>query len=812
MPDIQGGAVAEAKASRNPSIQKSLDRLVLVARTAIASCLLSFSSAALADSTTSTHALRIVHQYRGVWTSPPVIADSGKALDAPLLGNGDVGVAILGRPDAMTFILSKNEFWSLKNGTVKAMAKMNMTILGFAGSTYRMEQDISKGEIDGTFGLSGNTLQTTSWVQATDTTNNLLVTKFVYTGSVSQPVSISFAAGNGNSFPTSNGSSSDVLYFDASADNVDQVGGIYTRKVRLATQVVGIAGSVSGSTLNFTLSPGGTYYMVTSIVSNYDSSSYQATAINNVRARPAGDIEALKTSHETWWNDFYSNSFIEIPNKRIEKQWYGSLYLLASSSRDGENAPGLWGNWIADNPAWNGDYTLNYNYEVPFMMAIPTNHVDLEKSFDKAVLDWIPNAQAEASANGWAGAYYRVHIGPLPNGSADTNEWNQKSLGAYAATDMIMRYYYTRDTSYANSGIYSYLKQVSLFWQNYLVWDGTRFVITNDAQHEGDSGTQTNGIMSLGLVRFLLQGCIDMSADLGADSSLRSTWQNLLTHMSEFPTQTRNGETVFRYTEVGRDWNDGNSIGIQHIYPGSQIGLDSDSTTLQIAKNTVGQMARWSDPNGTNTFYPAAARIGYEPNTILTHLDGWVVGNTYPNMYIHTEGGGIEGFNTVPATLSEMFIQSFQSKIRIFSNWPSGADAKFGDLLAYGNFLVSSDVRNNVVQYVRFVSRKGRKLTFHNPWPGQTLALYRNGVASGTVTGTDITFTTSINEVIHVAPNGTSYKSILSLMSLRGPSAPIRSLPRVQSIRRTDGKPSMGGTALWTRFGVGTSGQAQRIY
>jgi alpha-L-fucosidase 2 len=732
--------------------------------------LLFCSSVVLADSTTSTQSLRIVQQYGGAWTSPPTITDTSGALDAPLLGNGDVGVAILGPPNAMTFILSKNEFWSLNNGSVKAMARMNLAIAGLAGSTYRMEETIAKGEINGLFSLSGNTLQTTSWVQATDSTNNLLVTKFVYSGSATQPVSISFAAGAGNGFPTSSGSSADVLYFEASADNVAQVGGFNTRKVRLAARVVGATGTVSAGALSFTLSPGGTYYLLTSIVSNYDSSTYQATAISNVSSKVASDIETLKTSHESWWSNFYSQSFVEIANKRIEKQFYGSLYLLASASRDGEAAPGLWGNWISDNPAFNGDYTLNYNYEVPFMMALPTNHVDLAKSYDEPVLDWIPNAQAEAAANGWTGAYYRVHIGPLPNGSADTNEWNQKSLGAYAATNMIMRYYYTRDTNYANSGIYNYLKQVALFWQNYLVFDGTRYVITNDAQHEGDSGTQTNGIMSLGLVRFLLQGCIDMSTDLTVDSSLRSTWQNILSHMSAFPTQTRNSQTVFRYTEVGRDWNDGNSIGIQHIYPASQIGLDSDPTTLQIALNTVDQMARWTDQNGTNTFYPAAARVGYNPTTILTQLDGWVAGNTYPNMFIHTSGGGVEGFNTVPATLAEMFIQSYQGKIRIFANWPTNTNAKFGDLLAYGGFLVSSDIRSNVVQYVRFVSQNGRSLTFHNPWPGQTLVLYRNGVSSGALTGTDITITTSTNEVLHVAVNGTSYSSILSAMALPGPA------------------------------------------
>ena len=374
------------------------------------------------------------------------------------------------------------------------------------------------------------------------------------------------------------------------ADSADTVGGYNTHRARIATRVIGTTGTISSNTLNFTLSPGGTYTLITSIMSNYDNASYQSLAISNISSKTQGDADNYLNAHHTWWNNFYSKSFVEIPNKTLEKEYYGSLYLLACTSRTGEAAPGLFGNWATGNPAWNGDYTLNYNYEAPFYMAFPTNHTELADCYDKPVIDWLSKAQSEATANGWTGAFYRVHIGPLPNGSGDTATWNQKSCGAFAATDMLMHYYYTRDTNYAN-GIYNTFKQVATFWQNYLSWDGSRYVILNDAQHEGDANPQTNGIMSLGLVRFLLQGVIDISTDLNVDSSLRVTWQDRLSKLSAFPTFTRNSQTVFRYTEVGRDWNDGNAIGNQHIYPASQIGLGSDSSTLQIAKNMI---ARWA--------------------------------------------------------------------------------------------------------------------------------------------------------------------------------------------------------------------------
>jgi hypothetical protein len=273
-------------------------------------------------------------------------------------------------------------------------------------------------------------------------------------------------------------------------------------------------------------------------------------------------------------------------------------------------------------------------------------------------------------------------------------------------------------------------------------------------------------------VRFLLQASIDIGAVLGLDADARAVWQDRLTNLSAFPTFAMNGKTVFRYTEVGLDWNGGNSIGIQHIYPGSQIGLGSDPTLLATAQNMVTVMGRWNDDNGTNTFYPAAARVGHDPADILTHLDAWVSGHSYANLHIHTGGGGIENFNTVPSTICEMLLQSFQGKLRVFPDWPgvgssgAAANARFGDLRATGAFLVSSQLEGGAVRYVRIASEQGGPVVLVNPWPGKMLRLYRNGTDSGTLSGAEITIPTVKGEVLSIATDGTAFADIVSRLAM----------------------------------------------
>jgi len=414
---------------------------------------------------------------------------------------------------------------------------------------------------------------------------------------------------------------------------------------------------------------------------------------------------------------------------------------------------------------WNGDYHLNYNYEIPFYAAFSTNHVDLSVSYDQAVLDWIPRGQALATQNGFTGVFYPVGISPHGT-SADMSLHNQKSNAVFAATDIIMHFYYTYDTDYANS-VYGFLKEVGTFWMNYLTWDGTRYVINNDAPQEDNPYPQKNNNLSLGLVRFLFQGLIDMSISLNTDVSLRAKWENILEHLSTFPTMTRNGQTIFKETEVGAEFvDDGNDILIQHIYPSSQIGLDSDATILQIARNTIGQMSNaWHGGNAPCTFYAAAARVGYDPGTVLSNMHNEATSQVYNNMAIHHGGGGIENVNVVISGLDEMLLQSCQNDIHVFASWPSNTDAKFGDLLAYGSFLISSLKQQNNVQYLVVVSQKGRDFTFTNPWPGQQLVIYRNGKDDGTVSGAKITIKTSPNETISIATIGTTYAQILQRMN-----------------------------------------------
>jgi alpha-L-fucosidase 2 len=750
-PGSPGGKTRPRRLRRTWSVV-TVTALVSAALTVIS------SQPAAADSVTANEATRIVAQYQGVWTSPPTQLTNGETTDAPLMGNGDVGVAVGGSINDQTFYVGKNDFFSTASNVIEPLGRIVVAAPSMAGSSYHVVQNIAQAQVLGTYTLGSTTLSTTSWVSATE---NVFATTFSLTGGSAQNITISLQNGAGAA-PTVSTTGND-LDANVMAGTTSATG---NPVARMAARTIGQTQSISGNTLTLTIQPGTTSTLVVGIESNNNSSNYQSAADSLVSALAQTDVNNLLTSHEAWWTSYWSQSYVEIPDKSIEKSWYGSLYLLGCISRSGDYAPGLWGNWITGTMNWNGDYHTNYNYETPFYAALSTNHIAQMATYAQPVLQYMSAGEALATANGYQGVLYPVGIGP--NGmTTDSSLHNQKSNAVFLASDMVMEYEYTHNATYAAT-VYPYLKEVGLFWQNYLTLDGTgTYNIDNDAPQEDDAYPQTNNALSLALVHQLFQGLIDMSTALNEDSTTRTTWQNINTHLAVQPTMTENGQTIFSETSVGAGFvNDGNDIDIQSVYPGNQIGLDSSSTLLQEAQNTVGQLtAAWNGGNAPGTFYTAAARVGYNPSTILSNMDDEATNESYDNLSIHHNGGGIENINVITSGLDEMLLQSFQNDVKVFADWPTNTNARFGDLLAYGDFLVSSSRVGNAVQYMRVVSQAGGNFTFTNPWPGQSVEVYRNGADTGTVSGTKITISTSANDTLDLAPAGTALATITTELS-----------------------------------------------
>lgn len=666
---------------------------------------------------------------------PPKQVPSNKLPDGPVLGNGDIGAALSAQPQLgrLGIHLGKNDLWNSHSHWETPGARTYGVLNLFcpqASGTFRAQQRLADATV--TAWLEGEEAAITLETRVLRQSNLMVQTLRCTRGQGEVRLELSPVEEDPEGRAWVEIRDGRIWGWKEFATPLQQ----WPCKACSITQVLGKPGPA------FSIAAGEEVKIFTVLHTNLESECYEALCENDLAEL---DLEAGLRQHRRWWREFWEESALSIPSQPLlERFWYVSHYLMACCCQEGKFAPGLFGNWVTtDSPAWGGDYHLNYNYEAPWWGLYSSNHMSITEPYDQPLLDYMPAAQKAARDKlGCRGLYTLVGIGPkglrtaaLTDGQGrdDVNYWGQKSNAAYGAVNMLMAFYATYDQDYGRK-IYPYLAQTARFWLDYLRWDGERYVVERDCIHENqaaargvfswadentpDDGDHRNPLITLGLLRMLFQGLLDVCGECGIQAPEQGRWEDVLHHLSQFPTMLRQGRRVFRYTENATAWNEeSNSLGIQHIFPAGCVGLGSDAELLEIGRETFRQLDRWEDYNAFPTYFPAGARLGIDPATLLDHLTEQIQKHGYPNGFLFFGGGGIEGCSGVPCTLNEMLLQSHEGVLRLFPVWDLGQDAAFTTLRAKGAFLVSAKLAGGEISSAQVVSERGKDCAICLPFP-----------------------------------------------------------------------------------------------
>lgn len=618
--------------------------------------------------------------------------------------------------------------------------------------------------------------------------NQWIQTAITYDGNALTIYTNGLAVGVTTNFPLA----TDVLGWNKTAIHLGNTNvpfnGCAPQGVLMQT-VLGVPVTGNSNALTFTVPPGGQATIALAAVTDRNTNDFLAAAQQQTQQANAASMNKLFQEHNQWWSNFWTKSFVQVPDQQIQNTWYASLYLLACCSSSNCPPPGLWGNYISSTGMyWEGDYTLDYNVEATFWGALACNHSELTANYDQMLLDHISRGQAIAQHYGYQGIYLYAHLIPTPGWSDDGYTfWSQKSDALFGAVDCAMHWRYTYDTNYA-AGMYPYLKGVADFWDNYLVLSNNVYVDYNDASDESWSTSDVNPATTLAFIQLVYPALIEMSEALNVDAGSRPQWSDIVARLSSLPivpassisslsalgtNYVTSGMNVIRDTASGTAFPTpevnvyqdhqvrGSSAGMnstQTIFPGWNIGVESDPVMLAAAQNTVYLAAEWYDGNDDCTFFPSAAAIGYDPDQILTNLDIAMTYYQYPNFMFSfgnpIPGGGTEDYSVVPCLLANMFLQSYQTNLHVFPNWPPIKNAAFGNLNACGGFLVSSAMTNGVIPYVKITSTAGRQLRLANPWPQTTVQVASTVNPTTQFIGNIFSYQTQVGEVLTVTPVG----------------------------------------------------------
>lgn len=733
-------------------------------------------------------------RYNAVLTSPPKHVPTSKTPDGALAGNGDIGLTLGGTADKLQFYFGKNDFWRAypvyPGGGIALPGGLSISISQLKEASYYVEQVMDKAVLKGRFNKDDLQVSLNAFVAATD---NVVLVEL--TANKVCKIKLNLWSTKGNTSVNDSGYSKSVSWVTRSFENTPLLE--WPSHVAMAMKVLGYENSPSQA---YKLLPNKKLTIALAMYTNFDKKDWKETAINEAQSLTSRSIEQTRASHESWWKQFWSRSNVKIGDPVIEKYYYASQYLFASTTRAGKFAPGIWGSFITqDSTAWGGDYHLNYNYQAPYWAAYSSNYIDLTDNFDRPVLDYMEKGKIHAQTLLQAkGIYYPVGIGP--NGLV-TTRWpltpdemeqryatrentidsgykflGQKINAVFSVGNMLMRFYSTYDEKYIRK-VYPYILECANFWEDYLKFEDGRYVIYMDHFNEVMPNHRNKGIwrdrlgdfnstLSLGLVKMLFKGIIDASSFLNTDTDRIEKWKHIVTHLSKFPTGEANGRISLKNMERGPQNREVHSSGLNRvaihglILPGGVAGPMTDSVFNSILlsdvkhwKDRMQNKGEWGNTlgNGIETSFPGAVRVGYNADSILHYLKDRLAVDPLPNLYIVQSGGGIETLAAVPLTINEMLLQSYEGVVRIFPNWNHNKDASFDKLRAYGAFVISSSLKNGKIEYVKIISEKGRPCKMENPWPGRKVQAVRNNKKAEILEGRNFSFPTKENEAIQLS-------------------------------------------------------------
>lgn len=355
----------------------------------------------------------------------------------------------------------------------------------------------------------------------------------------------------------------------------------------------------------------------------------------------------------------------------------------------------------------------------------------------------------------------------------------QRSNAVFLTANMFQRFYHTYDYQYAKK-VYPFIRAVADFWEDYLTYADGKYNSYNDNFWEVGPWTEnwradmqagdTNNTATLGLLKMFYKGIIDMSNYLNVDEDKTAKWRDIQNHLYELPLTKTGGAIRVKATERGTSSGNemrtkpgfGRVMSYAWVFPAGLVGEQLNPSLTALLKKEV---ERWdTDPggdpawdnlgNGFETYFTTAVRVGINPEVILKKLKERIPKTALPNLWVPQSGGLTETLSAIPSCINEMLLQGYEGVVKVFPAWPKKADAKFINLRTYGAFLVSAEMKNQNVAFIKIVSEKGNTCVIENPWEKEITIISGKGKkVKFEISGNTCRFKTIAGESYYIKSN-----------------------------------------------------------
>lgn len=439
-----------------------------------------------------------------------------------------------------------------------------------------------------------------------------------------------------------------------------------------------------------------------------------ATAIAKAVVEDSSTIslEELRSSHRTWWHEFYPKSFVSLPDAKLESFFWAQNYKMACAARRPEVLADNQGPWL-QLTSWPALW-WNLNVQLAYSHMLPANHPELSIG----LVDRMAQNAEILSSNAPEGMRHdSIALNTIsgqdffsPVKSPIEKPGSCMGNATWVMHNCYMQYRYTMDEELLCNKIYPLLKKsINLYRHLLIEGDDGKLHLPVTSSPEYPKGNAADCNYDLALLRWGCQALIESAETLGIDDPLIPAWHDILDRLVDYP-QDENGWMIGKGLPFARSHRHYSHLLM--FYPLAIIDLD-DAQERALAEKSL---LHWqSFPkglagysySGSSSMFSHLGDGEQAERRLQDFLNDKILVNTF-----YKEGVSNPVIETPPAaarSIEDMLIQSWGGTIRVFpaitDKW---ADVAFANLRTEGAFLVSASRKNGLTEFVAVESLAGQ--------------------------------------------------------------------------------------------------------
>ena len=491
------------------------------------------------------------------------------------------------------------------------------------------------------------------------------------------------------------------------------------------------------------------------IATNKDGDDFISKAKDELISAYNIGYDALKDEHINWWKKYWAKSEISIGDDLLEKVYYRSYYLFASTSRKGFFPMPLQGVWTADNdaiPPWRGDYHHDTNTELSYQSFLKANRLPEGEVF----IDYLWNLRDEYRK--LARDFYGVKGLLLPSSSTIDGKpmggWPQYALSPtmtiWAAQSFDEYYLYTGDKKFLRTKAYPFFKEVGeaiygLFKEEkgklYLPLSSSPEIHDN----RRESYLKPNSNFDLALIIYLYK---TLSRYCDILNKKKDKYEKILSKLDKIALQK--GVVMIDSTEILTESHRHFSH-LMCLYPLHLINYDSDENK-RIYEASLLNIEKYGSGMWIGFSFAMCAQIyamAYKGNAAYEKLYQFANGFVSENGF-HLNGDfknfGYTTFHYRPFTLEslfgycdalqEMLLQDHQGYLDLFPAIPDAwkkQKVSFKNFRSYGGVLVNAELEKGVMKKISLSIHRKMNVKIKNPFGAGGATVTYQSLPSGTV-------------------------------------------------------------------------------